>query len=99
MRFILLAAALILPGCAATYENRIESKLVDAGLSRSVAACMAERLVDRLSATQLQSLGRLAGSNVGEMRVDAFLQRARATVDPEVFAVVTRVGVGCALAG
>jgi hypothetical protein len=99
MRTILLAAALILPGCAATYENRIESKLVDAGLSRSVAACMAERLVDRLSPAQLQSLGRLAGSKVGQMRVEDFLRRLRTTVDPEVFAVVTRVGVGCTLAG
>ena len=45
----ILAAAFALAGCSTLYENRIESKLVDAGLSPPVATCLAERMVDRLS--------------------------------------------------
>src|SRR3569832_2509897 len=46
-------AALSLAGCATVYENHIESKLVDAGLSPPVASCIADRIVDRLSRRQL----------------------------------------------
>jgi hypothetical protein len=96
-----LASTFALAACAATYESRIESSLVNAGLSRPVAGCMAERMVDRLSGEQLRSLGRLSGlrGNVGNMRVDEFLRRAGMLVDPEVYAVITRAGLGCAIAG
>lgn len=102
MRIGLLMLLAPLAACASTYESRIERSLLDAGLSRSVATCMADRLVDRLSASQLSSLGRLAGlrdRDVGNMRVDEFLRRTQALVDPEIYAVLTTAGVGCAIAG
>ena len=96
------AAALALSACAHSYESRIRSNLVDAGLSRSVAGCIADRMVDRLSRRQLDSvarLGRGANRSVGDMTIDQFLRHYRAALDPEVYAVLTRAGVGCAIAG
>lgn len=97
-----LLAALLVAGCATSVESRVESKLIEAGLSRPMASCMAERLVDRLSRDQLRGLGRLASlrdRNVGAMTVDQLLRHLRASVDPQVYEVVTRAGIGCAIAG
>ena len=96
----ILAAAFALAGCSAIYENRVESKLVDAGLSPPVAACMAERMVDRLSRKQLHDIGRLAGAGrKADMNLRQFLRQYRAAVDPEVYSVLTTAGLRCALAG
>jgi hypothetical protein len=99
----LAAAALVLAaGCAHNYESRIRSNLVEAGLSRSVADCVAERMTDRLSNRQLDSLARLGrGSNrpLGEMSLNQFLRQYEAVLDPEVYSVLTRAGIGCAIAG
>ena len=97
-----LAAALTLSACANSYESRIRSSLMDAGLSRSLSDCMAERMVDRLSDRQLQSLARLTGlggRDIRDMRVQDFLLRARSILDPDVYEVVTRAGLGCAISG
>lgn len=103
LRVFLPAMLLVAIGaCASGYENRIRTSLTEAGLPRSMAGCMAERLVDQLSDSQLRSIARLAAlrdRNVGAMRIDEFLRRARAAVDPEVYVVVTRAGLGCAIAG
>jgi hypothetical protein len=104
LRLVPLAAlgALALVGCAHTYENRIRSNLVEAGLSGSLASCVAERLVDRLSAGQLQSLARL-GRDVDrrgrDMTVEQFLRHYRGALDPQVYEVLARTGIGCAIAG
>ena len=96
----ILAAAFALAGCSTLYENRIESKLVDAGLSPPVAACLAERMVDRLSRRQLHDIGRLAGGRATRgMNLRQFLRHYRAALDPEVYSVLTRAGLSCALAG
>lgn len=104
MRTALLAglSALALGACATSYESRIQANLMDAGLSRPMARCMAERMVDRLSTTQLRSLARLSGlreREIGAMRVDDFLRRTRSLVDAEVYVVMARAGLGCAIAG
>ena len=49
----LLAASLMLGGCA-TPETRLRTGLNNAGLSKAMSACMAERMVDRLSLLQLR---------------------------------------------
>jgi hypothetical protein len=50
-------------GCtpAKLAQGRVRSALVNAGLSQSNAACMAERMTDRLSLGQLQKLQALQG--------------------------------------
>ena len=98
----LLPFVLILGACATSYESRLRNTFMDAGLSRSVSSCMADRLVDRLSDDQLRSLVRLTGMrdrDVRTMTVEEFLRRSRALVDARIYAEVTRVGLGCAIAG
>ena len=49
--------ALASAGCVSKLaEGRVRSALVDAGLSRPNASCMAERMTDRLSIAQLRKL-------------------------------------------
>jgi hypothetical protein len=49
--------ALASAGCVSKLaEGRVRSALVDAGLSKPNAACMAERMTDRLSIGQLRKL-------------------------------------------
>ncbi len=49
--------ALAASGCVSKLaEGRVRSALVGAGLSQPNAACMAERMTDRLSIPQLQKL-------------------------------------------
>lgn len=95
---LLLAAA-----CATiSPEARVRSALVEAGLSPRIAACMAERMVDRLSIPQLrrlQALSKLPEKDIGAMSVDQFLHQVRALKDPEIFLVTSRAGLSCAIAG
>ena len=96
---VFIAACAVLTGCA-TPETRLRNGLVEAGLSRPMAACMAERMVDRLSLAQLRqlgSLGELKGADYGRMTLDQFLYKVRALGDPEILGVATSsVGI-CAL--
>lgn len=99
---ITAASAVALAGCAHSYESRIRSGLMDAGLSRPLAGCVADRMVDRLSTRQLDSIARLSrGSdrNLRDMTIAQFLRHYRAGLDPEVYEVITRAGIGCAIAG
>ncbi|MEY3878121.1 MAG: hypothetical protein RLZZ191_1804, partial [Pseudomonadota bacterium] len=50
--------ALALSACA-TPETRVRTALMDAGLSQPIAACMADRIVGRLSLIQLNKLSGL----------------------------------------
>ena len=55
------ALSILTGGCVSKLaEGRVRSALVDAGLSRPTAACMAERMTDRLSISQLRRLESLA---------------------------------------
>ena len=55
-----LCAALLLTGCIEKIaESRVKSALLDAGLSERNSSCMAERMVDRLSISQLRKLENL----------------------------------------
>jgi hypothetical protein len=55
---VFAACLLLAGGCtpAKLAEGRVRSALVNAGLSQSNAACMAERMTDRLSLGQLRKL-------------------------------------------
>ncbi|MEZ5710073.1 MAG: hypothetical protein R3E02_11870 [Blastomonas sp.] len=94
---IAMAGALAVAACA-TPEMRVRSALVDAGLKKEVAGCMAGRMVDRLSIGQLQKLGRLGKlgkDDPGDISLNAFLDKTRALRDPEILGVVSSSGLIC----
>jgi type IV pilus biogenesis protein CpaD/CtpE len=91
--------ALALSACA-TPETRVRTALMDAGLSQPIAACMADRMVDRLSLVQLNKLSglkKLRGQDMRKVTVDEFLRRTRSLQDPEILGVTTSSGLICAV--
>ena len=73
---------------------------MDAGLSKPISACMADRMVDRLSLIQLNKLSglkKLRGQDMRKLSVDEFLKRTRSLQDPEILSVVTSSGLICAV--
>jgi hypothetical protein len=73
---------------------------MDAGLSQPIAACMADRMVDRLSLIQLNKLNglkKLRGQDMRKVTVEQFLRRTRALQDPEILGVATSSGLICAV--
>ena len=94
-----LTLLLALSACA-TPETRIRIALTDAGLSKPIAACMADRMVDRLSLVQLNrltGLKKLGGQDIRKVTVDEFLRRTRSLQDPEILSVATSSGLICAI--
>ncbi len=95
------AALLALAGCA-TPETRLRTGLIDAGLSQNQSACMADRMVDKLSLLQLRriaSLKNFGRERVRTMSLDRFFHNIRSLKDPEILAVTTRAALGCAISG
>ena len=81
----------------ATPQNQIETGLREAGLSQGIATCMAGRLADRLSIAQLLELRRVTGDPPpGGFTAAEFLRRA-ATVDPEIYGIVSSAALACAV--
>lgn len=100
MKIIIPLAALLALAACATPQSRVRTGLIDAGLPPSLAGCMADRMVDRLSLTQLRrlkSLGSLDKTEMGRLSIEGFLHRIRALRDPEIVTVTTRAAVSCAL--
>lgn len=94
---IMLILAASLSTCAVP-EARLRAGLVNAGLSQPMAACMAERMVDRLSLTQLRRIGDLPYAG-DERTVAGFLHRMRALRDPEIWTVSSSAAAVCAVRG
>ena len=93
--------AITLSGCASP-ETRIRNALVEAGLSKTVAGCMADRMVDRLSLGQLnklRGLGKLQDKKAQKLSIAEYVARTKALQDPEIVSVVTSSGVICAISG
>lgn len=96
----LVAVAVLALSACATPETRVRTALMDAGLSKPVASCMADRMVDRLSLIQLNKLSglkKLRGQDVRKLTVEEFLKRTRSLQDPEILGVVTSSGLICAV--
>jgi hypothetical protein len=91
---ILLGLALTLAGCAVP-EARLRAGLVRAGLPKPLSACMAERMVDRLSLKQLMRIADLPKASSSES-IDQFLHRVRALGDAEIVGVTTSSAALCA---
>jgi len=83
--FPLFALLALLAACAVP-EARLRAGLVNAGLPPPLAACMAERMVDRLSLMQLRRMGDLPRARES-VSVAEFLHRVRALGDAEVLSV------------
>lgn len=95
----LIATSLLLAGCA-TPETRLRNGLHNAGLSERMSACMAERMVDRLSLLQLRrlsALGSLKDKRIADLSLEQFLHKVRALKDPEILTVSTSSAGLCAL--
>jgi hypothetical protein len=94
-----ILVAMMLSACA-TPETRVRTALMDAGLSKPIASCMADRMVDRLSLIQLNKLSglkKLRNKDVRKLSVDEFLKRTRSLQDPEILGVVSSSGLICAV--
>ncbi len=102
MRTKIMAALILassLSACA-TPEARLRNGLQSAGLSRDTSACMAGRMIDKLSLTQLKrlsDLSKISDQRIGEMRVGEFWRQVRALRDPEILSITTRAGLSCAI--
>lgn len=101
MTRILLAIlpVLALSACA-TPETRLRTGLRDAGLSPRMSDCMADRMVNELSFTQLRrisSLGSLKDDRIRDLSVAEFLHKVRALRDAEILAETTKAAGACAL--
>jgi hypothetical protein len=99
--FALVALCLTLAGCA-TPESRVRTALLNAGLNKPVANCMAGRMVDRLSLWQLnklRGLQKLRDKKIRSLSIEEFVKRSRALQDPEILAVISSSAVVCAIDG
>lgn len=80
-------------------ESRVRAGLVDAGLSDTMAACMAKPMAGKLSIAQLrklQSLGEVRNPQNGALSVREFLQKVGALQDSEIVAVTGKAALDCA---
>jgi hypothetical protein len=96
-----LVFTLTIAGCA-TPQSQLQAGLMDAGLSRNQAGCMAERMDDKLSLGQLmkiRSLKNVGKERIADTSVSRFLRNIRALNDPEIVSVTTRAALGCAISG
>ena len=96
IRFTGPVAALLLLSACAIPEARLRAGLENAGLSRRMAACMAERMVDRLSLAQLSRIGDLPRAR-DSVSVSEFLHRIRALGDAQILGVSTSSAALCAV--
>jgi hypothetical protein len=98
-RLSLILPILALAACASP-ETRLRSGLMNAGLGKRQSACMADRMVDRLSLIQLRRIASLRNfqkDRIGDMTVDRFLHNVRSLEDTEILTVTTRAALSCAI--
>lgn len=100
-RLAAAVALIALAGCA-TPQTRLERGLRNAGLSKNQSSCMAERMADKLSLTQLRrisALGNFEDEKLQDMSASRFMRNIRALKDTEILTVTTRAAIGCAISG
>ncbi len=95
MKLAALSAPLALTACAVP-EARLRAGLVNAGLSEPMAACMAERMADRLSLIQLRRIGDLPHAS-SSVSMSEFLHRVRALGDMQIVGVSSSAAALCAV--
>lgn len=88
---VLLVAAT--SGCISRIaEGRVRSALLDAGLSQRNADCMAVRMVDRLTISQLRKLEKLQGD---KRSLSDYVGAVRRVGDAEAIAVTASSAALC----
>jgi hypothetical protein len=95
-RAIVLSAlvALTATGCVSKLAyGRVKTALTDAGLSDANAACMADRMTDKLTILQLRKLQALQGE---KRSLSDYVNAVRRVGDPEVLAVTATSAAVCA---
>jgi len=92
---VVIAASLALGACSTGKlgEARVRSALVDAGLDKGNAACMAERMTDRLSLVQLNKLRQLKGE---KQSLSDYVNSVRRVGDAEALSVTASSAALCA---
>jgi len=91
---VAILTALALGGCVSKLaEGRVRSALVDAGLSDRNAACMAERMTDRLSIGQLR---RLEALRADRRTLADYVYTVRRVGDRQLIEVTTSAALLCA---
>ncbi|MBX7483676.1 hypothetical protein [Qipengyuania qiaonensis] len=89
-------------GFQGSVEDRLEEEMVAAGLPQPMAECLAGRMSERLSVSQLRQLENLRPEE-GEadipLSVAEFLERVRRVDDPEVLEVAASSAAICAFGG
>ena len=91
MLTVLLAVAAT--GCVSKLAyGRVKSALTEAGLSDSNAACMADRMTDKLTILQLRKLQALRGE---KRSLTDYVAAVRKVNDPEVLAVTATSAAVC----
>ena len=102
-RILSIFAFLSLASCAALDPRiQVRDRLVEAGLRPAMADCLAEKLVRKLDRDQLKELARVAKlprQHPGRISFNELADRLQAIQDPRIVEVVTRAGIGCAIAG
>ncbi|MFC3174502.1 hypothetical protein ACFOD9_09575 [Novosphingobium bradum] len=89
-----VAAGLLLSGCVERIaESRVRSALVESGLSAETSACMARRMVDRLTIAQLRKLQALRGP---KRSLADYVAAVRKVGDREVLEVTASSAALCA---
>lgn len=91
----LAATVFVLAACtpAKLAEGRVRSALVDAGLSEPNAACMAERMTDRLTLGQLRKLQALQAP---KRSIADYVMTVRKVGDRELIEVTVGSALLCA---
>lgn len=90
---------LLTGGCAQIAEARVRTALERGGLSPANAACMAERMTDRLTLPQLRRLEALSGqsrASLARLSLPEFVALVERIGDAEVLAVTASSAALCA---
>lgn len=95
VRFLPLIALAALAACSPSKlaYGQVKSAMMDAGLSEANSSCMAERMTDRLTLTQLQKLKQLKGEKRGLMD---YVSAVRRVGDSEAIKVTASSAALCA---
>lgn len=90
----LAGLACLLSGCVEKIaEGRVRSALVEAGLSEATSTCMARRMVDQLTISQLRKLKALQGP---KRTIPQYVDAVRRVGDREVLEVTAAAAALCA---